>query len=84
MNESSYNEAWENGNYFSNTNYILREYGIPSVSVSMGAMKDTGMPVNLTLAGAAYTDNDLLRYAYSYEQASHNPSDCNPYASAAR
>ncbi|AOZ90960.1 amidase [Paenibacillus crassostreae] len=72
VNESSYDEAWENGNYFSNTNYVLREYGIPSVSVSMGVMKDTGMPVNLTLAGAAYTDNDLLTYAYSYEQASHN------------
>ncbi|MBJ8192396.1 amidase, partial [Bacillus cereus] len=51
VNETSYEEAWENGNYFSNTNFILREYGIPSVSVSMGAMKDTGMPVNLTMAG---------------------------------
>jgi len=72
MNEASYVEAWENGNYFSNTNYLLRQYGIPSVSVSMGVMNDTGMPVNLTIAGAAYTDNDLLRYAYSYEQATNN------------
>ncbi|KAF6560076.1 amidase [Paenibacillus sp. EKM202P] len=72
VNETSYEEAWENGNYFSNTNFLLREYGIPSVSVSMGAMKDTGMPVNLTMAGAAYSDNDLLRYAYSYEQATKN------------
>lgn len=72
VNEASYDEAWENGNYFSNTNFILREYGIPSVSVNMGVMKDTSMPVNLTMAGAAYTDNDLLRYAYSYEQATKN------------
>ncbi|MBB3111345.1 amidase [Paenibacillus phyllosphaerae] len=72
VNEASYDEAWENGNYFSNTNYLLRQYGIPSVSVSMGAMKDTGMPVNLTMAGAAYSDNDLLRYAYAYEQATKN------------
>ncbi|MCW3792663.1 amidase [Paenibacillus sp. LS1] len=72
VNETSYEEAWENGNFYSNTNYLLREYGIPSVSVSMGVMKDTGMPVNLTMAGAAYSDNDLLQYGYAYEQATKN------------
>ncbi|MGQ8872038.1 amidase [Paenibacillus sp. TSA_86.1] len=72
VNPTSYDEAWANGNYFSNTNHMLRHLGIPSVSVSMGTMKDTGMPVNLTFIGAAYTDNDLLRYAYDYEQATHN------------
>lgn len=71
-NEASYDEAWENGNYFSHMNQAMRHLGIPSVSVSMGTMADTGMPVNLTLIGPAYSDNDLLRYAYAYEQATRN------------
>jgi amidase len=50
----------------------LRHLGIPSVSISMGIMADIGMPVNLTFIGPAYTDNDLLSYAYAYEQATHN------------
>ncbi|RZI78883.1 MAG: amidase, partial [Rubrivivax sp.] len=72
VNDASYDEAWENGNYFSNMNYTLRDLGIPSVSVSMGVMKDTGMPVNLTFIGPAYSDSKLIRYAYAYESATHN------------
>ncbi len=72
INDVSYEEAWQNGNFYSNTNYVLRHLGIPSVSVSMGTMKDTGIPVNLTFIGPAYSDNDLLRYAYAYEFATNN------------
>lgn len=67
-NEEAYNEAWENGNFFSNGNHMLRHLGIPSVSVCMGIMNDTNMPVSLTFLGKAYNDNDLLRYAYHYER----------------
>jgi amidase len=72
VNEEAYEHATSNGLRFSNTNMVLRHLGIPSVSVSMGIMADIGMPVNLTFIGPAYTDNDLLSYAYAYEQATHN------------
>lgn len=32
-------------------------------------MGDTKMPVNLTFATGAYRDNELIRYAYAFEQA---------------
>ncbi|QHC75240.1 amidase [Rathayibacter sp. VKM Ac-2805] len=64
--------ADRNGNYFSNMNYTLRMLGIPTVSVPMGLMDDTHMPVNLTIAGPAYDDAALLGYAYAYEAGTHN------------
>lgn len=70
VNEESAAEAWQNGVLFSNGNCVIRQYGIPTVSVPMGVMSDTGMPVNLTFAARAYDDNNLLRYAYAYEKAS--------------
>lgn len=72
VNEASYEAANRNGVWFSNMNHAMRHLGIPSVSVPMGSMKDTGMPVNLTLIGPAYSDARLLSYAYAYEQATHN------------
>lgn len=81
--EESYDHAMSNGVRSSNTNFMLRHLGIPSLSVSMGVMADTGMPVNLTFIGPAYTDNDLLSYAYAYEQATHNrrpPTRVPPFA----
>jgi amidase len=68
-NEDAYDHAWQNGNFFSNTNHMLRHLGIPSVSVCMGIMEDTHMPVNITLIGPAYSDKELMAYAYDYEQA---------------
>jgi hypothetical protein len=44
------------------------------VSVPMGVMEDIGMPVNLTFAGKAYDDCNLLSFAYVYEQASRKRS----------
>jgi amidase len=72
VNEASYEAANRNGVWFSNMNHAMRHLGIPSVSVSMGLMNDTRMPVNLTLIGPAYSDTRLLSYAYAYEQATHN------------
>lgn len=69
VNETSYTHANSNGVRSSNTNMMLRHLGIPSVSVSMGIMADTGMPVNLTFIGPAYSDSDLLSYGYAYERA---------------
>lgn len=59
--------AWSNGVYFSHGNLALRHLGIPTVTVAMGIMSDTAMPVGLTFAGAAYADLDLLRFAAAFE-----------------
>jgi Asp-tRNA(Asn)/Glu-tRNA(Gln) amidotransferase A subunit family amidase len=71
INEESARAAMRNGVKFSHGNRIIRHLGIPTVNVSMGLMCDTNMPVNLTFAGKAYQDNELLQYAYAYEQKSH-------------
>ncbi|KAH8889050.1 amidase signature enzyme [Thozetella sp. PMI_491] len=62
--------AWRNGVLFSNGNKALRHLGVPTVSVPMGIMKHKRMPVNLTFAGKAYDDVNLLRYGQVYERAS--------------
>lgn len=62
--------AWENGTVFSNMNHVMRHLGIPSVSVPMGIMADTGMPVNATFCGPGWSDFALLHAAYDYEGSS--------------
>ncbi|KAH8424828.1 amidase family protein [Aspergillus melleus] len=69
-NEQSAKEAWRNGVLYSNGNCAIRQLGVPTVSVPMGVMRDTQMPVNLTFASKAYDDNNIFRYAYAYETAS--------------
>jgi len=69
VNESSAAEAWRNGVLYSNGNCAIRQLGVPTVSVPMGIMADTKMPVNLTFAAKSYEDNDLFRYAYAFEKA---------------
>ncbi|WP_151482059.1 amidase [Streptomyces albicerus] len=61
--------AWKNGVTYSNGNLVIRHLGIPTVTVPMGVMADTRMPVGLTFAGRAYDDNALLSAAYAFEQA---------------
>lgn len=53
--------AWRNGVWVSNGNLVPRHLGIPTVTVPMGTMDDTGMPVGLTIAGPAYSDSRLIR-----------------------
>jgi amidase len=65
----SLEEASRNGIVYSNGNRVLRHLGIPTVTVPMGFMADTQMPVGLTFAGAAYSDDRLLDYAWAYERA---------------
>ncbi|WP_017573181.1 amidase, partial [Nocardiopsis halotolerans] len=45
--------AWRNGVWVANGNLVWRHLGIPTVTVPMGTMADTGMPVGLTFAGRA-------------------------------
>jgi amidase len=72
VDDKAYDLAQRNGVVYSNTNWMLRHLGIPSVSVPMGLMADIGMPVNLMFIGPAYGDTQLLSAAYAYEQATHN------------
>jgi Asp-tRNA(Asn)/Glu-tRNA(Gln) amidotransferase A subunit family amidase len=71
VNETSAAEAWRNGVLYSNGNCAIRQFGIPTVSVPMGVMADTKMPVNLTFASKAYDDSNLFRYAYAFEKGSN-------------
>ncbi|WES63835.1 amidase [Microbacter sp. GSS18] len=61
--------ASRNGVVYSNGNRVIRHLGIPTVTVPMGCMADTQMPVGLTFAGPAYSDDRLLDYASAYEGA---------------
>jgi amidase len=71
VNPASADDAWRNGTWVANGNLVPRHLGIPTVTVPMGLMDDIRMPVGLTFAGRAYSDNDLLRFAFAYEQATH-------------
>jgi amidase len=67
VNESSADLGWRNGVWVANGNLAIRHLGIPTVTVPMGTMDDTGMPVGLTIAGRAYDDVGLLRLAAAFE-----------------
>ncbi|RMZ92193.1 hypothetical protein DV736_g568, partial [Chaetothyriales sp. CBS 134916] len=71
INVTSAAETWRNGVLYSNGNCAIRQFGIPTVSVPMGVMVDTKMPVNLTFASKAYDDSNLFRYAYAFEKVSN-------------
>lgn len=61
VNPASADIAWRNGVWVSNGNLVPRHLGIPTVTVPMGTMDDTGMPVGLTIAGPAYSDARLVQ-----------------------
>ncbi|MDW4571879.1 amidase [Microbacterium sp. M3] len=65
--EASADLGWRNGVWVANGNLAIRHLGIPTVTVPMGTMSDIGMPVGLTIAGRAYADADLLRWAAAFE-----------------
>jgi len=67
VNEASADLGWRNGVWVANGNLVPRHLGIPTVTVPMGTMADIGMPVGLTFAGRAYTDNALLALAAAFE-----------------
>jgi amidase len=60
--------GWRNGVWVANGNLAIRHLGIPTVTVPMGTMEDTGMPIGLTFAGRAYDDNRLLALAAAFEK----------------
>ncbi|QNS08420.1 amidase [Streptomyces xanthii] len=68
VNVASADLGWRNGVWVANGNLVPRHLGIPTVTVPMGTMTDTGMPVGLTFAGRAYDDNALLSLAAAFEK----------------
>ncbi|MBD0674867.1 amidase [Streptomyces sp. CBMA156] len=67
VSEASADLGWRNGVWVANGNLVPRHLGIPTVTVPMGTMTDTGMPVGLTFAGRAYDDTALLTLAAAFE-----------------
>jgi amidase len=68
VNEASADLGWANGVWVANGNLAIRHLGIPTVTVPMGLMPDTEMPVGLTFAGRAHDDNSLLRFGSAFER----------------
>jgi amidase len=66
-NRASADLAWRNGVWVANGNLAIRHLGIPTVTVPMGVMADTGMPAGLTFAGRGWDDPALLQLACGFE-----------------
>ncbi|PFG42866.1 amidase [Isoptericola jiangsuensis] len=66
-NPASADRAWANGVWVANGNLAIRHAGVPTVTVPMGTMADTGMPVGLTFAGRGWDDTRLLALAAAFE-----------------
>ncbi|KAK0100876.1 hypothetical protein ONS95_007321 [Cadophora gregata] len=66
-NDESAKYSWLNGVKYSNGNRALRHLGVPSVTVPMGKMEGSGMPVGLTFLGKAYSDAEILSVAGAFE-----------------
>jgi amidase len=67
VDQASWQLGRRNGVWVANGNLVPRHLGIPTVTVPMGTMADTGMPVGLTFAGRAYDDTALLALAAAFE-----------------
>ncbi|MCS4592875.1 amidase [Brevibacterium sediminis] len=67
VNEASAELGWRNGTWVANGNLVPRHLGIPSVTVPMGTMSDTGIPVGLTIAGRGWDDSSLIEIAAAFE-----------------
>ena len=71
VNPASFDKAWANGVWVANGNLAIRHLGIPTITVPMGIMADTGMPAGLTFAGRGWDDNRLLQLACAFEATGH-------------
>ena len=67
VNEASADLGWRNGTWVANGNLVPRHLGIPSVTVPMGTMSDTGIPVGMTIAGRGWDDAALIEIAAAFE-----------------
>jgi amidase len=68
VNPASADLAWRNGVWVANGNLAIRHMGVPTVTLPMGVMADTGMPMGLTLAGRGGDDAALMALALAVER----------------
>lgn len=59
--------ALQDGVKYSNGGRALKHLGVPAVTIPMGTMSGSGMPVGLTFAGRGWSDSQLLEYCFAYE-----------------
>ncbi|KAJ9613175.1 hypothetical protein H2200_003116 [Cladophialophora chaetospira] len=71
VDDQSARHAWTDGVKYSHGNRALRHLGIPSVTVPMGLLSGSNMPMGLTFLSRAYDDVNLLQAGYAYEQNSN-------------
>jgi amidase len=67
VNTASADLTWRNGVWVATGNLAIRHLGIPTVTIPMGTAEDIGMPFGLTIAGAAYSDAELIRLGSLFE-----------------
>ncbi|KEF53918.1 uncharacterized protein A1O9_09713 [Exophiala aquamarina CBS 119918] len=70
VDDDSARHAWTDGVKYSHGNRGLRHLGIPSVTVPMGILEDSEMPMGLTFLSRAYDDLSLIQAGRAYEQGS--------------
>ncbi|KAF4785797.1 amidase [Colletotrichum scovillei] len=68
-NRESMAYSLRDGLKYSNGNRAMKHLGVPAITVPMGSLSDKKIPVGLTFAGKAWSDSDLLRYAYAFESS---------------
>lgn len=60
-----------NGDHFTGAGYgVAAVAGTPSITVPMGDV--SGLPVGIVFMGAAWSEADLIGYAYAFEQATQS------------
>ncbi len=67
--------AGDNSQFFSPTT------GFPAINVPMGFSRGGTLPAGMTIFGKAWSEADLIKYAYAYEQATkhrHPPASTPP------
>jgi hypothetical protein len=70
FNYDSAENALRNGVKYSHGNRAIRHLGVPTVSVPMGVLEGSRVPMNLTFAGRGYEDERILEWAYAFERGS--------------